>query len=213
MTSTRWRRLARRFDLAAEFVGVATAVCDEGLPLLGLSRGAVCLHRIAGTPAIAVDNIATITDAERLATVARETAADAGTADVALFGNGGVIGSIRVGVRLEGARRADLLTIAALASVRLAELGISAVADEPPLLDPRRDQIARAAARGHTNAEIGELLGLPENTVKKWLKQVFVRLGVANRTELKHALAQTAAPLDIPFGITRLPTVTLARGR
>lgn len=51
-------------------------------------------------------------------------------------------------------------------------------------LTPRQLEIAELAARGETNAEIAQRLGISVNTVKVRLKQVFERLDVCNRTEL-----------------------------
>lgn len=51
-------------------------------------------------------------------------------------------------------------------------------------LTPRQHEIAILVARGLTNREIGVAIGRSINTVKKHLKQLFVALDVANRTEL-----------------------------
>jgi DNA-binding NarL/FixJ family response regulator len=54
------------------------------------------------------------------------------------------------------------------------------VADPMP---PRELQVLRLIARGLTNRQIAEVLGLAEATVKAYCRQLFRRLGVCNRTE------------------------------
>ena len=65
-------------------------------------------------------------------------------------------------------------------------------------LTPRQLEIARHAARGETNAEIADALGISVNTVKRRLKQVFEQLDICNRTELAQVLI--AAPRRHPSG-------------
>jgi DNA-binding NarL/FixJ family response regulator len=49
---------------------------------------------------------------------------------------------------------------------------------------PRRElQVLRLIARGLTNRQIGEVLGISEATVKAYCRQLFRRLRVCNRTE------------------------------
>lgn len=50
-------------------------------------------------------------------------------------------------------------------------------------LTPREDQIFRLLGEGLSNADIGQRLGLTENTVKHYLTPLFHKLGVRNRTE------------------------------
>lgn len=60
-------------------------------------------------------------------------------------------------------------------------------------LTPRQADVARLAAAGATNLEIGRALHLSPSTVKTHLGNVFAKLGVRSRTELA-ALLGTQAP-------------------
>ena len=51
-------------------------------------------------------------------------------------------------------------------------------------LSHRERQIAAGVARGESNRELAQLLGLSENTVKHHLTDIFEKLGVSNRAEL-----------------------------
>ena len=57
--------------------------------------------------------------------------------------------------------------------------------DGRPRLSQRESEIARLAAEGFSNREIGERLFISENTVKKYLKSVFEKLGVGSRSLLR----------------------------
>jgi LuxR family maltose regulon positive regulatory protein len=59
--------------------------------------------------------------------------------------------------------------------------------DKSPLSD-RELEIARLAAEGLSNREIGEQLYISENTVKSALKSVYAKLAVSDRLSLKDAL-------------------------
>ena len=52
------------------------------------------------------------------------------------------------------------------------------------VLSPRQFEIAEYAAVGATAKEIAKLLGISAHTVRQHLKEVYRRLGVANRIEL-----------------------------
>jgi DNA-binding NarL/FixJ family response regulator len=54
---------------------------------------------------------------------------------------------------------------------------------EPCPLTARELEILRAVAEGHTNARIGRLLWVTEQTVKFHLSNIYRKLGVSNRTE------------------------------
>lgn len=55
-------------------------------------------------------------------------------------------------------------------------------------LSPRLRQVAEFAAAGATAGEIAEALSLSTHTVRGYLKDVYRRLGVANRVELSARL-------------------------
>lgn len=61
-------------------------------------------------------------------------------------------------------------------------------AKEKPSLTERELEIARLAAEGLSNREIGEQLYISENTVKSALKSVYTKLAVNDRLGLKDAL-------------------------
>lgn len=51
-------------------------------------------------------------------------------------------------------------------------------------LTPRQRELVERVALGHTNAEIGQALGLSANTVRNLLSETRQRVGAANRAEL-----------------------------
>lgn len=59
---------------------------------------------------------------------------------------------------------------------------------EKPKLTGRELEVARLAAEGQTNKEIGARLYISENTVKKQLKTIFEKLGIGSRALLKQSL-------------------------
>lgn len=56
-------------------------------------------------------------------------------------------------------------------------------AQDPNALTDREEAVLTLVAEGKSNAKIGAVLGLSENTVKFHLKNVYLKLGVTNRTE------------------------------
>jgi DNA-binding NarL/FixJ family response regulator len=62
------------------------------------------------------------------------------------------------------------------------------------LLTARELRIAELAARGLSNREIGEQLGLAPRTIGAYLYRIFPRLGVSSRAQLAEALRDAHTP-------------------
>jgi DNA-binding NarL/FixJ family response regulator len=66
-----------------------------------------------------------------------------------------------------------------------------------PDLSPREQEVLALLALGRTNAEIGEQLFLSVDTVKTYVRRVFAKLGVNNRTQAAmRAAERSLAPIN-----------------
>lgn len=59
-----------------------------------------------------------------------------------------------------------------------------------PALTPRERQVARLVAEGFTARQIGEQLGIGEQTVKNHKQSIYTKLGARNAVELTRALLE-----------------------
>ncbi len=73
-------------------------------------------------------------------------------------------------------------------------------------LTPQEVQVARLAADGQTNPEIGARLFLSPRTVEWHLSKVFGKLGISSRKELRSALSDVGAVIA-PCSGSRAPGV------
>ena len=108
----------------------------------------------------------------------------------AIVGNGALIGTVHFARTTTSAFNThDLLQLGAVCnhfSACLANLRTELVLNNLNinLLTKRELQIAHLVAKGLTNGEIGKQLWISENTVKKALKKMFLKLDVSSRTEM-----------------------------
>lgn len=77
----------------------------------------------------------------------------------------------------------------AAASKRMHD-GKHLLADRLALLSPQEERILERVAEGMTNAQIAEVLGLAEKTVKHYVSNVLMKLDVARRAEAAAYLAR-----------------------
>ncbi len=127
----------------------------------------------------------------------------------------GAIGAIRFGFfePVAASLRAELEALGAHVSVRLAKLGIGAAEDHARLrqLTRRQLEVARLATTERTNREIADTLELSIDTVKKHLKDVYVRLRIDDRRDLIAAFRQVTPVSEVEPGVTGLDDVHVAR--
>jgi TolB-like protein len=76
-------------------------------------------------------------------------------------------------------------------------------------LSRRQREVLQLAARGLTNAEIGDVLGISAETVRTHLAAILVRLQVTNRTEAAVAWHAWEARLDRVEAVMRRPAVAV----
>jgi DNA-binding CsgD family transcriptional regulator len=230
------RRFVAAVAQANDFVEVAKLVCAEAT-LLGADACTVSHQAASGQPVVAVDNRADHTDDIRLswvgdfawrrdplhlAMLARGSVVQVSQAGaehtllIPIVEPRGVLGSIRCvsHAPLSCDVERELLTVAAMAAVQLAYLGITSLASDNTSvrLTPRQRDVAELATLGLTNGEIAGELGISLNTVKNRLKEAFDRLAVRSRVELVGALTRASSALDVPFGVSRDGLFAIARG-
>jgi DNA-binding CsgD family transcriptional regulator len=112
-----------------------------------------------------------------------------------LLGGDGVIGMLRV---VGDVDRSGITTIAAYVSIRIAILGLTF--DDARSIDaltPRQREVAELVAHGCTNIEIGRMLSISPNAVKKHVSRVLAMLDVSNRTELAALTGRWRQPSGI----------------
>jgi DNA-binding NarL/FixJ family response regulator len=68
-------------------------------------------------------------------------------------------------------------------------------------LSPRRLEVLKLVARGLTNGEIAQVLGISSNTVKAHVAGVLEALDLTNRTEAAVALREYEAVMDDPTDV------------
>jgi DNA-binding CsgD family transcriptional regulator len=227
-------------ESAERFVDAAALVCGAARDL-GVEWSAVMLHGQHGPPILMIDDAAQLSDAQRTELGVGEASwrghpmfialrehlrpLGAEVLEPGLFGGShpfvmpvigpaGWFGTLLFSARTPCSRDLEraLTMIGTRFSVWCTARGVGQV----PLvvgdgIPSQRHRIARLAARGSTNSEIADALGISINTVKSRLKQVFVQLDVNNRTELAACLHRLAPLENIRPGITRVGDVTVTR--
>lgn len=224
----------KQLAVAESFIDVATTICEAATKVFALHECAVTLHVDGSRPLIVIDNIQSADDRERErwfdhpevyvndpmlralrehhAAVADDRGDRIATLLLPLIEPAGLLGTIRCGHAggFSAVLRRDLEVLATYASVALARLEITVASQAAPHLSPRQRDTARLAALAFTNREIAVELGVTESTVKKHLKEVFVRLGILRRSELV-TLRALARNEDVPVGVTHVGEIAIAR--
>jgi len=72
----------------------------------------------------------------------------------------------------------------------------TATSEELAVLSPQERRVLALVAEGKTNKEIGEQLGLSDNTVKNYLGSVFEKLQVRRRSQAAAMYVQSRPPLE-----------------
>lgn len=116
------------------------------------------------------------------------------------------------GVVLKSAS-AEMLTTALERVVAGERVGLDTVvratrSSTSPDLSPREQEVLALIALGKTNAEIGEQLFLSVDTVKTYVRRVFAKLGVNNRTQAAMRAAERSLA---PNGVVD-PSATSSHG-
>jgi ATP/maltotriose-dependent transcriptional regulator MalT len=105
------------------------------------------------------------------------------------------VGDAEAAAREVEAARAVFADLGAAGNLRELD-GILADAEPPGGLSAREVEVLRCVCAGHTNRQIATALTISEKTVARHLSNIFVKLGVASRTEaaayaFKHGLEDT----------------------
>jgi DNA-binding CsgD family transcriptional regulator len=205
------RRVTERIRSATSFHAIAHSVVVELASMAGVGGCAVVLCDSGGEPALwigdgFVDRAAAhayleggyradVTFARIRATQIAHCDGDLWVAPI--LGGDGVIGMLRVVIG--GAVDRDALTtVAAYVSIRIAILGLGF--DDARTIDsltPRQREVAELVAHGCTNIEIGRMLKISPNAVKKHVSRVLAVLDVSNRTELAALTGRWRSPSGI----------------
>jgi DNA-binding CsgD family transcriptional regulator len=224
MLHTGWTDLATRLRSAGSLLEIAGALI-VALEPWGFVGVAVLAHAADGTPRVWAGNTQ-VTRGQARAYLERDhrddhafavvrarhvpALAPPSTWVVPLLGCGEVIGTMRLTAPDVHLCVDELTRLGSMVSVRVAQLGL-----EAPLaltasnqLTPRQHEVACLVARGCTNAEIGTMLAISSDAVKKHVSRALDTLGVSNRTELAAVAGRWSA---LPACV--LPTVLIDLGR
>ncbi len=184
--------LAERLRQANSMMEVVNVIITRAVPRLELRGISMVFLSVTGAPIVEISG---------------GGGPESLSVQVPLRGVGTIVGILQfwTATIASEAVRTLMDDVAMLVSLRLAEIGVTRRVHAPRLatLTPRQAEIARLVARGESNQEVAEQLGITINTVKKSLKLVFHSLGANNRTELVSLLDRSApllGPFDLPDG-------------